>query len=320
MTEEKRHMLHWHPAFYAEIQLELQDDAVHLEFLQEHTLGTEPVRIDLVIIKKTDGKPIRKNIGQIFRKYNIVEYKSPGDYLSIDDFYKAYGYCNFYKALNGSADSVKITDITLTLVCSHHPARLISHLKEVRGYKLRAAFPGIYEVIGDVIPIQIILTQELSEKENLWLKNLTNNLNDKDSISRLLADYSLHKKDAHYRTVMEIIVRANMNKFREVHSEMCDALMELMKDELAEQLEEGRRSGLAEGWQSGLAEGRQSGLAEGRQSGLAEGRQSGLAEGIRALVSTCHNLGVSKETAVTQLMNGFSMNRETALENVQKYW
>ena len=33
---------------------------------------------------------------------------------------------------------------------------------------------GIYSVKGDVIPIQIIVTQKLSETENLWLKSLTN--------------------------------------------------------------------------------------------------------------------------------------------------
>ncbi len=38
------------------------------------------------------------NIGRIFRKYNIIEYKSPVDYLGIDDFYKVYGYLGFYKA------------------------------------------------------------------------------------------------------------------------------------------------------------------------------------------------------------------------------
>lgn len=38
------------------------------------------------------------NIGRIFRKYNIIEYKSPVDYLGIDDFYKVYGYLCFYKA------------------------------------------------------------------------------------------------------------------------------------------------------------------------------------------------------------------------------
>lgn len=50
------------------------------------------------MIKRQKELPVHKNIGRIFRKYNIIEYKSPVDYLGIDDFYKVYGYLCFYKA------------------------------------------------------------------------------------------------------------------------------------------------------------------------------------------------------------------------------
>lgn len=36
--------LRWHPAFYAGIQIELDEDADRLEFIQEMTLGTEPAK------------------------------------------------------------------------------------------------------------------------------------------------------------------------------------------------------------------------------------------------------------------------------------
>ena len=29
---------------------------------------------------------------------SIIEYKSPDDYLTINDFYKVYGYCCFYQS------------------------------------------------------------------------------------------------------------------------------------------------------------------------------------------------------------------------------
>ena len=62
---------------FAEIQIELQEDAEHLIFENEHQLGTKPKEIDVLIIKKDKGRVIRKNIGRIFRQRNIVEYKSP---------------------------------------------------------------------------------------------------------------------------------------------------------------------------------------------------------------------------------------------------
>ena len=75
----------WHPAFFADIQIELEAE-------REHQLGTKPMEIDALVIKKKSDIPINKNIGRIFRKYNIIEYKSPTDYISINDFYKVCGY------------------------------------------------------------------------------------------------------------------------------------------------------------------------------------------------------------------------------------
>lgn len=93
----KRKVLQWHPAFYAGFQIELEGEAGKLEFENEHQLGTKPLEVDILITKKDAGIPIWKNIGQIFRRYNIIEYKSPEDYLSIDDFYKVYAYACLYK-------------------------------------------------------------------------------------------------------------------------------------------------------------------------------------------------------------------------------
>ena len=69
--KQKTHMLQWHPAFYAGIQIELEAEAENLSFENEHQLGTKPKEIDILIIKKDREIPIRKNIGRIFRKHNI---------------------------------------------------------------------------------------------------------------------------------------------------------------------------------------------------------------------------------------------------------
>ena len=83
---EENGILQWHPAFYAGLQIELAEDRANLIFENEHQLSTRPMEIDILIIKKERDVPVRKNIGQIFRKYNIIEYKSPSDYLNVDDF------------------------------------------------------------------------------------------------------------------------------------------------------------------------------------------------------------------------------------------
>jgi hypothetical protein len=48
--------------------------------------------------KKAKGAVIKKNIGVIFREHNLLEYKSPDDCVSVEDFYKVYGYACLYAA------------------------------------------------------------------------------------------------------------------------------------------------------------------------------------------------------------------------------
>ena len=76
----------WHPAFFEAIQMELEEYRHELQFIPEYPLNTDPLRIDVVIIKKSQDVPIEKNIASIFQKENIVEYKSPNDYVSVNDF------------------------------------------------------------------------------------------------------------------------------------------------------------------------------------------------------------------------------------------
>ena len=51
-TQQKKEMLQWHPAFYAGIQIELAADRENLIFENEHQLGTKPMGIDVLIIKR----------------------------------------------------------------------------------------------------------------------------------------------------------------------------------------------------------------------------------------------------------------------------
>jgi len=64
----------WHTAFFDAIRMELRDYADDLHFVTERQLNTQPLRIDVVIIKKMRDTPIKKNIAEIFRRDNILEY------------------------------------------------------------------------------------------------------------------------------------------------------------------------------------------------------------------------------------------------------
>ena len=83
---------------------------------------------------------------------------------------------------------------------------------------------------------------EFREK-NLWLYSLTDTLKDMSVTKQLLEDYKKNKEDQLYQAVMEIIVKANENRLKEGKRDMCNALLELMKDELDEKREEGIKEG-----------------------------------------------------------------------------
>ena len=103
----------WHPAFFEAMKQELFDYRDSLEFKYNHPLNTEPLEIDVVIIKKPRDVVINKNIARIFRADNILEYKSPRAYLAVNDFLKACAYANLYASITPGVD---FADLTLTFV------------------------------------------------------------------------------------------------------------------------------------------------------------------------------------------------------------
>ena len=201
----------WHPAFVEALMMELQAYHDVLDFHPEYNLTSEPLRIDCVVIKKAKGVVIEKNIAAIFRDVNLVEYKSPSDYVSIGDFYKVYAYACLYASFNG----VPVTDLTISFVESRRPSRLIEHLEKVRGYTVEESGGGIYTVTGDIFPIQVIDSRHLLEDENLWLKNLSNEL-DMSAMRRIGDAAERQGKGARLQAYLTAILRANALAAREV--------------------------------------------------------------------------------------------------------
>lgn len=288
--QRKTPALQWHPAFFAGIQIEFSEEADKLIFESEHQLGTKPKEIDVLIIKKNSQERIHKNIGRIFRTYNIVEYKSPEDYLSIDDYYKVCGYACFYKSDVSNVNAIKASDITVTFVCQSYPHRLLAHLANERRLCIEEQESGIYYINGDVFPVQIILTSKLSAETNLWLSNLTNDLQRGEALNRLLREYGRHQKDTLYKSVMNLIIHANQETFEE-EKEMCEALLELYKDEL------------------------EAGWAIARKEGCQEGRL----EGIRAMIADNLEEGFSGERIVQKLEKRFGLTTEEARSYFEEY-
>lgn len=237
MKKGTKDTIQWHPAFHASIQIEFEAEAEKLTFEPEHLLSKKPMQMDELIIKVAENKAIHKNIGRIFRRYNIIEYKSPDDNLTINDFYKVYGYCCFYQSDTDKICEIPPEELTITFICNHFPRKMVQHLKEFRGLNIIHVEAGIYYITGDAFPIQLLVTRELDPKENLWLQSLRNNMSKPEEIETLLKEYETKKSSKLYQAAMEVITRANWDAVKEVKETMCEALKELMAEEFQEQEE-----------------------------------------------------------------------------------
>ena len=114
---------------------------------------------------------------------------------------------------------------------------------------------GIYYLIGDAIPIQLVIVPKLSKEHNYWLNNLRNDLKAGSEIKNFIESYSKNKNSKLYQALADAVMRANWEKLKE-GSNMCEALKELFADDLRESREQGIIEGRIEGRNAGRIEGR----------------------------------------------------------------
>ena len=244
--------LQWHAAFQAALQIELMEDREFLQFLKEYNLSEKPLQIDTLIIKLEPGRKIKKSLGRIFRQYNVVEYKSPGDYLSVNDFYKVMGYACFYQSNTEKVMEIRPEDLTVTLISNYYPGKTIRYLNENHGITVTRAYPGIYYMEGLLFPIQIVVTKKLSREEHIWLSRLRKDLSMEEDIEPLARAYEGKQKNPLYAAVMDMIVRANRKQYEEGKN-MCEALRELFADELEEAIAEAIQATILDNMEEGVA-------------------------------------------------------------------
>jgi hypothetical protein len=235
-----------------------------LTFETEHQLTTEPLKIDVLIIKKNKNVAIKKNIAQIFRLCNVIEYKSPNDHVTVDDYHKTQCYGRLYAALN-KAD---INEMSVSVVATRHPRKLLAFLKQ--RYMVQQTQSGIYLVIGDTCPTQVIVSEELPTEDNLWLNSLRNDL----SAARLEQFTLSEKRDLPMDAYIQVLGEANAPMLEELYmrSKNNVILTEKLDAYFAEKYG-------ASYFAEGEARGRTKGIAEGKAEGIAEGEAMGAVRG-----------------------------------------
>ena len=154
-----------------------------------------------------------------------------------------YAYACLYQSDTDRVMEVDPEEITLTFVCMRYPRELLGHLKKARGMKVSRQGDGIYYLEGDALAMQLLVTRELSERDNYWLQHLRGNLKEGRELQDLMERYERHRHSKWYQAAMDLIVRANWDRMKE-EKEMCEALRELFADELQESKEQGEETKL----------------------------------------------------------------------------
>lgn len=235
----------WHPAFVSAMKLELIEDAEHLDYTSEYNLNTKPLEMDLLIVKKEKDVEVKNQIGKIFRRHNIIEYKSPDDSMNLNTYMKVIAYACLYKAYESHVDDIKLEEITITMVRERKPVKLL-HWFEKNGYQINEVFKGIYYVIKDNhFLTQILVSKQLSKDNQKWLTLLSKDL-DKEDVKRVVTQIESLTEESekqHGDSILQVAMQENEETFNNMKEEgnMCEALRKFFEPEMKEALENNRK-------------------------------------------------------------------------------
>ena len=227
--------VNWHEAAVCALQIDLRDYGDLLEYMTEYVLGKNSLRIDLLIIKKLSDAAIPKDIARIFRTFNLFEIKGLGSSVTTDAYYKTIGYAGLLIDQSGSRNEYSALNVSLTFLSLRRPRKLIRHLT-----KVAKVSPGVYHIIKETFPAQIIVTTELSPEEFLYLRCLTDRLAETGLADRLADDYKMHHEQEVYIRYLHQLTHANA-KTKGGPLMVCEGLLNLFGTSSEEIIERTRQ-------------------------------------------------------------------------------
>lgn len=315
----------WHNAFVGAMQIGCRHQLDSIEMIREYQLTKKPLMIDLLIIKKAPDVDIDYPICRGFRKHNVIEYKSPGSRLSIDDFYKVLAYCALYKADGRRTNEISNDEITMTFVREERPRKLMKHLERL-GAEFAQSSPGVYNAIGAPFPfpITIAVYKEIGIESAGFLGALTREMD--MSMARELAE--VYKREADYDdkfiteaidSVMTVVCKENetiLNKMQggdDMFSFTHDIVlpkMRAMAAELAAEMAEEKAKEMADAMAKDMADAMAKDMAEKMAREIADEEAArARADGI---ISTARDFGASESDIISRLVRSLKCTKDEA--------
>ncbi len=96
-----------------------------------------------------------------------------------------------------------------THLLKSNTVKLITHLRKERKIIVEKSSPGVYHINKETFDAQIIVTKELLPEQNLYLRCLTNSLQNSRLVNQLIDDYKLHQEQNIYIKYMHQLTIAN---------------------------------------------------------------------------------------------------------------
>lgn len=231
----------WHAGFEALLRIEAHKYAGLVHVSTEEEIGEAPPRMDFVILVEDERVEWDKAVFGIFRRINILEYKSPHDSLNERALRKACGYANLYIGMAEHEGDRHADQVTVSVFRAVRSPGLFEEMEKA-GTLARDEVPGIYHVSGLTdLPFQVIITGELEGEGYAAYRALTDRADAAD-VARVIEGAGREADDAvrgHYRVLLRLVMDKNpqfIDAMRRddamTYDEMDEMFMEIVKDKV----------------------------------------------------------------------------------------
>ena len=201
----------WHSWFYSLLMIKLGDiPSVRID--REVVLGAQPPRADFVVISDDAAADLGLSVFKGYKKYNIIEFKSPGDELSESVLWKIVSYMAAYISKFG----VDPDAITLTTFRDTKPTKMLSNPNiKVESTEIE----GLYKITEwrGRIPVSVIVTSELVGKEYAGFRGISKHPQVAD-IEQMLDEMKNEKSERRrgwYRDYLELFSKLDSDTLEE---------------------------------------------------------------------------------------------------------
>lgn len=161
-----------------------------------------------------EGGPLSGDVFRGFRKYNVLDYRSPVDTFDLRSIHGAIGYANQLVARGYQGKEVRADEVTIAVLRAYQDEQVVEVFEglKARDTLVEGDAPGIYWLTKEAsnLPLQIVIMGELEGDDNLLWRSLSDRTSRADMEQTIRWVHQLEgerRKDG--RTYIDTLMREN---------------------------------------------------------------------------------------------------------------